>query len=138
MNQPQMLIMSSMLIHQGQTLLGKRLNRPAKGFWFVPGGRILKGESMAEAFKRLTQVELGNMLEIRQANLLGTYDHFYQNNVFDDKFTTHYVVIAYVLMLDKELTNLPLNIQHGGYEWFNISDLLKDACVHIHTKNYFV
>jgi colanic acid biosynthesis protein WcaH len=33
----------------GQTLLGQRLNKPAKGFWFVPGGRILKDESLATA-----------------------------------------------------------------------------------------
>ena len=30
--------------HQSQVLLGQRLNRPAQGFWFVPGGRILKNE----------------------------------------------------------------------------------------------
>ncbi len=24
---------------QGQILVGKRVNRPAQGFWFVPGGR---------------------------------------------------------------------------------------------------
>ena len=28
----------------GQYLFGYRTNRPAKGFWFVPGGRIHKGE----------------------------------------------------------------------------------------------
>jgi colanic acid biosynthesis protein WcaH len=44
---------------QGQALLGQRLNRPAKGFWFVPGGRVLKNESLAAAFKRLTLDELG-------------------------------------------------------------------------------
>lgn len=27
---------------QGEFLLGKRLNRPAQGFWFVPGGRVQK------------------------------------------------------------------------------------------------
>ena len=42
----------------GQALLGQRLNRPAKGFWFVPGGRILKNESLGNAFKRLTLEEL--------------------------------------------------------------------------------
>jgi colanic acid biosynthesis protein WcaH len=36
----------------GEALLGKRLNRPAKDFWFVPGGRILKEESLAAAFRR--------------------------------------------------------------------------------------
>ncbi|MEP1870522.1 MAG: NUDIX domain-containing protein, partial [Paraglaciecola sp.] len=71
----------------GQALLGKRLNRPAKDSWFVPGGRILKNESMAEAFKRLTHDELGQELVITQAELLGVYDHFYEDNVFGDKFT---------------------------------------------------
>ena len=42
----------------GDVLLGKRINRPAQGFWFVPGGRVLKDESFALAFKRLIKVEL--------------------------------------------------------------------------------
>lgn len=31
----------------GDVLLGKKLNEPAKDKWFVPGGRILKNESIA-------------------------------------------------------------------------------------------
>jgi colanic acid biosynthesis protein WcaH len=33
-------------------LLGKRVNRPAQGYWFVPGGRVLKDESVKLTFKR--------------------------------------------------------------------------------------
>ena len=29
---------------KGQILLGKRVNEPALGYWFVPGGRIFKDE----------------------------------------------------------------------------------------------
>lgn len=36
---------------QGEILLGERKNRPAQGYWFVPGGRILKNESLAVIFK---------------------------------------------------------------------------------------
>ena len=43
---------------QDQVLLGRRNNRPAQGYWFVPGGRIRKNETLAQAFKRLTCVEL--------------------------------------------------------------------------------
>ena len=39
--------------HRGQILLGMRTNEPAKDYWFVPGGRILKDERIAEAFERL-------------------------------------------------------------------------------------
>lgn len=122
----------------GQALLGQRLNRPAKGSWFVPGGRVLKDESLAAAFKRLTTEELGQAFSIKQTQLLGPFDHFYNDNVFGDTFSTHYVAIAYVLTLDTELERLPLNVQHGSYQWFNIDDLLQSDNVHQHTKNYFL
>jgi colanic acid biosynthesis protein WcaH len=120
-----------------EALLGKRLNRPARDTWFVPGGRILKDESMANAFKRLTMEELGEYFSIEQATLLGPFDHFYQDNVFGDEFTTHYVAIAYQVQLDKPLKDLPLDIQHGSYQWIKISNLLADEKVHKHTKWYF-
>lgn len=122
---------------QGQALLGERLNKPAKGFWFVPGGRILKDEPMAEAFKRLTKDELGQTFTIDQAELLGPYDHFYNDNVFGDEFSTHYVAIAFVLTLTDNLLELPLNIQHGSYKWFDVDSLLADSKVHQHSKWYF-
>jgi len=123
---------------QGQALLGERLNKPAQGFWFVPGGRILKSESLADAFKRLTLEELGQEFSIKQASLLAPFDHFYKDNVFGDDFSTHYVAIAYVLTLECALEKLPLNIQHGNYQWFNIDELMPLDNVHQHTKNYFL
>jgi len=122
---------------QGQALLGQRLNKPAQGNWFVPGGRILKDEAMADAFKRLTKDELGTEYSIEQAKLLGPFDHFYTDNVFDDEFSTHYVAIAYVLQLEQDLDNLPMDIQHNGYKWFDVETLKLDEQVHLHTKWYF-
>lgn len=122
---------------QGQALLGQRLNRPAKGFWFVPGGRILKDESLADAFRRLTLEELGQEFSIEQAQLQGPFDHFYQDNVFGDEFSTHYVAIAYKLALSQPLENLPLDLQHQGYRWMPIDELLSSDEVHKHTKWYF-
>ncbi|MGE6567063.1 GDP-mannose mannosyl hydrolase [Shewanella vesiculosa] len=133
--------------HLGQALLGKRLNKPAKDFWFVPGGRIVKNELLADAFKRLTRDELGTEFSISQASLLGPYDHFYDDCVFSadlvstdsdgDYVSTHYVAIAYVLKLTHELTDLPLNIQHAQYQWFDVDTLLAAEHVHVNSKNYF-
>ena len=39
-----------------QILLGKRVNRPAQGYWFVPGGRILKNETIKDAIKRISTI----------------------------------------------------------------------------------
>ena len=43
----------------GRVLLGERKNEPAKGSFFVPGGRITKNETLTAAFRRITRAELG-------------------------------------------------------------------------------
>lgn len=121
---------------EGRVLLGERKNRPAQGYWFVPGGRILKNESLADAFKRLTLAELGEAFSITDATLQGPYDHFYSDSVFGDSPSTHYVAIAYRLSVD-ELPDLP-DEQHSGYRWFSVEELRTDDRVHKHTKAYFL
>ncbi len=119
----------------GQYLLGYRTNKPAKGFWFVPGGRILKDETMDSAFIRLCQNELGIDAVRTNAKFLGTYEHFYQDYVFGDDITTHYVVLAYEVVLDINISELP-NEQHNQYNWFSKSELLARDDVHLHSKWY--
>lgn len=121
----------------GQILLGERLNRPAQGFWFVPGGRILKNENLEEAFARLTQEELGQEFELSQATLLGPYTHLYDDYVFGNEFTTHYVAIAYKLIVIRSDLSLPMDVQHSSYRWWDKDELLISDNVHIHTKWYF-
>lgn len=122
-----------------EILLGERVNRPAQNFWFVPGGRILKMESIHDAFQRLTLVELGQQFSIDDAKLLGPYDHFYSDCVFGPDVSTHYVAIAYELLVGNsfdQLSSLPKN-QHGNYRWSGIIDLLANPNVHVNTKAYF-
>ena len=65
---------------QGEALLGLRLNRPAQGYWFVPGGRIRKDERIPQAFVRLVKEELGQELAFERAAFLGVYEHHYSDN----------------------------------------------------------
>ncbi|BAJ01439.1 GDP-mannose mannosyl hydrolase [Shewanella violacea] len=117
-----------------QILLGKRINRPAKDYWFVPGGRVLKDESIEEAFIRLLDIELG--LTDTVVNFKGVYQHFYEDSFSGDDSTTHYVVLAYKIRYSGVISTLP-NEQHADYKWFNLGELLKHERVHIHTKWYF-
>jgi len=119
-------------------LLGKRTNRPAQGFWFVPGGRVLKDESLEEAFKRILTAELGITYSSKSlvCKFKGVYQHFYDDNVIDCNFTTHYVVLAYEMQADCSLNCLPKK-QHDSYKWLSENELLKDNNVHKHTKWYF-
>jgi len=118
----------------GQVLLGKRVNEPAKDFWFVPGGRVFKDESLDTAFCRITKEELG--FEIKRADALfdKTYEHFYENNVFNNDFSTHYIVLAHKIYIDKDPL---LNTQHSEYRWFEKQELLQDKNTHRYTKDYF-
>ncbi|WP_035888709.1 GDP-mannose mannosyl hydrolase [Franconibacter pulveris] len=122
---------------EGQILLGQRLNRPAQGCWFVPGGRIFKDEDFASAFERLTHAELGSIFLLNQATFLGPYQHFYHNSYFSDEITTHYVVLAYELIIDISMLKLP-ETQHGKYKWFTQTELMSDSLVHQYTKDYFI
>lgn len=119
-----------------KVLLGFRTNKPAKGFWFVPGGRIQKNESLACAFSRLTNQELGCSFDIRQAQFLGPFEHFYDDYVFGDDISTHYVVLGYKLRVTTSQLRLP-HEQHNAYEWYSERDLLNADSVHRHTKWYF-
>lgn len=120
----------------GQILLGLRNNRPAQGFWFVPGGRIVKDETFTQAFSRLTATELGCERSIEEATFLGPYQHFYADNFSGNTFSTHYVVLGYQLTLDLDLSALPSE-QHQGYQWWSEAELLKSDHVHANTKAYF-
>jgi colanic acid biosynthesis protein WcaH len=122
--------------NQQQILLGKRLNKPAQGYWFVPGGRILKDETLKCAYKRLAKEELGikeQALESFNAKFKGIYQHFYNDNVTGCDFSTHYVVMAYEVEFDGSLGPLPKD-QHSNYKWASEKSLLIDDVVHKHTK----
>lgn len=123
---------------EDEVLLGLRRNQPAAGFWFVPGGRILKNETLDAAFLRLTQAELGVAIPRSAAQQQGVYEHFYSTNAgLVEGFGTHYVVLAYQLRLTPEELQLPLGDQHQKYRWQAKSAILEDDSVNKHTKDYF-
>ena len=119
----------------GAVLLGKRCNRPAQGYWFVPGGRVCKDESLDAAFLRLTTAELGQPFARSQGVFLGTYEHFYADCFAGPGTSTHYVVLGYSLQV-AELARLPAE-QHSDYRWFSPAELLADDLVHENSKAYF-
>lgn len=121
---------------KGEILLGQRLNRPARGSWFVPGGRVLKNESLDTAFQRLCKVELGVSLARKDARLLDLYQHFYQDSVFGDEPDTHYIVAGYLLdIIDTTKLSLP-GTQHSRFHWMHPVDMQNTPLVHPHTLAY--
>lgn len=125
--------------HEGRILLGQRLNRPAQGFWFVPGGRIYKNEQLDAAFKRITETELGQAFARSQARLLDIYEHFYTDSVFGNEASapdTHYVVVGYQLDIGPDITLRPPEGQHDAYQWWHPQDMASAEDVHRNTRAY--
>lgn len=120
----------------GEFLVGKRTNRPAQGYWFVPGGRMLKDETLEQAFARLTQAELGQGFCLSDARFFGVWQHFYEDNFSGEDFSTHYVVLGFRLRVRNGELTLP-NDQHDAYRWATSPALAADEQVHRNTRAYF-
>ena len=120
---------------EDKILLGQRVNKPAKNSWFVPGGRIYKDKSIEQAFQRITKDEIGKAYDISNAKFKGVYQHFYDENVFNDNFSTHYIVLGFELVIKEELSLG--TIQHDKYKWFTQEELLNNKDVYTYVKDYF-
>jgi len=114
-------------------LLGKRINNPAKGYWFTIGGRIYKNEKISEAQKRILKNELDYEGKFEPA-FIGVFEHFYDTGF--NGVPTHYVNLAYMINLDKISLNLPFE-QHSEYIWLEVDEIMKRKDVHSYVKNYF-
>lgn len=120
-------------------LLGKRINKPALGYYFTLGGRVLKDETIENAQKRIFKNELG--FELSQIpRFIGVFEHFYNDSFVDDNISTHYVNLGYEINISKaqkiDIETIPLE-QHNFYKWFSIEELLQDNEVNKYTKDYF-
>jgi colanic acid biosynthesis protein WcaH len=119
---------------QEEIVMGYRINEPAKGTWFVPGGRIQKGETIGQALERISLEELGYKLIQSQVKFLGPYDHIYDTNFAnEDGVKTEYVVFAYSAQVNLDLEGLPTK-QHREWKWIS-----KDSQegVHKNASAYF-
>jgi colanic acid biosynthesis protein WcaH len=125
-------------------LLGKRINKPAKNYYFTIGGRIFKNETIQQAIERILKEELNLTLNTSHLALkfIGIFEHFYEDSIFGDDISTHYINLAYLLDFDiipnnkytnTQITNIPFN-QHSEYIWLSKEEILKREDVYRYVK----
>ena len=128
------LISIDILLRKGdKVLLGKRINKPAQGYFFSTGGRINKNETIDSAMGRIAKNELNIELKTTP-KFIGVFEHFYDDSIYEN-VSTHYVNLAYEYEVE-EVSDLPTD-QHNEYQWFTINELLKSKQVHKYVKYYF-
>ncbi|MDC3135377.1 NUDIX domain-containing protein, partial [Prochlorococcus sp. AH-716-J09] len=130
------------IVRNKKILLGKRRNNPAKDFYFVPGGRIMKGETIDNALTRIIKVETGISIsrkENKKTNFLGVFEHFYEENFLGNKeFSSQYIVLAYLLDANS-LSTINHDIfmhQHSDLIWYDITRKKIDINIHEYSTNY--
>ena len=116
-----------------KVLLGKRVNKPAQGYYFSTGGRVNKNETINSAIGRIAKNEL-NIELTTTPKFIGVFEHFYDDSVYES-VSTHYVNLAYEYEAEGVL-NLPAE-QHNEYKWFSVGELLESKQVHEYVKDYF-
>jgi len=126
----------------GELLVGQRLNAPARGSWFTPGGRVRKGEPLAAAQLRVAAEELGlppaaGAALLARAQLMGAWDHFFPDAAFSPSVPTQYVNLPHWVALtaaEVALLRLPVGDQHGHWQWMPLAQAAEQ--VHEHVKPY--
>lgn len=124
------------LVYRNQILLGLRSNEPLKNCWFTPGGRIMKNESWQKCLIRVAESELGLLkINLEKFHHMGVWDHFYENSIFGDNISTHYVNLPYYTILNKK-PELSIDFQHSGFQWFDIKDVAFNKKFNKYTNLY--
>lgn len=131
----------------GKILLGKRKNKPAQGIYFVPGGRVFKGERVRDAVDRQLTKELGIISKGLDIKLRCVSEHVYDDNfaeAVDEKgnnVSTHYVNFAYDICLPNNHIGIDLGvfgIEHDDIKFLTPEEIVKSKQVHEYVKNYFL
>ena len=111
-----------MVVHyKGLVLLVKRKNKPAKGVWWLPGGRIYKNESLEHAALRKVYEETGIKARIKKR--LGVYETMFKGGPFKDlKTGIHTVNVCFLV----EPADRNFNVQgfkgkvdYSNYKWIS-------------------
>lgn len=123
------------LVFEGKLLMGLRQNEPLKGQWFTPGGRLFKNERWQDGLTRIAQTELGLSQKLDDFELMGIWDHFYENSVIDEGVSTHYVNLPHVCYLEIQ-PELSLDPQHELVQWFDVASLIEDGTHVIYMREY--
>lgn len=100
-----------LIVHlNGRYLLALRTNEPEKGKWWLPGGRMLKGETFEEAALRIARKELS--LDVEFERVVGVYNYMCDKSAFPGVSSHSINVYVRVRPKGPTLDAIKLDAQH--------------------------
>ncbi len=113
-NMPIVCIDSVVVNADGEYLLVKRNNHPLKGEYWLPGGRLMKNETLREAVKRKMKQELGIDVEIER--LMGFFETVFKKTSINVAGGFH--AVSFVFLLKPLQEKIVLDNQSSSWKWF--------------------
>ena len=101
------------IVDKGAVLLVKRKDAPAKGQWWVPGGRVLKGEMMRETARRKAREEVG--MECHVGPLIYTAETIFPDG--PGGISVHSINSCFFLYPVSQDYQARLDDHHNEYQW---------------------
>jgi len=101
------------IVARGAVLLVKRRDLPAKGEWWVPGGRVLKGERMKEAALRKAHDEVG--IECHLGPIVHTAETIFPDG--PNGIAVHSINSCFLLYPSHPKFSPVLDDHHEEYRW---------------------
>lgn len=98
--------------HNNEYLLIRRSNEPLKGQWWVIGGRVLKGETLAQAALRKAREELG--VHIDHLSLIGCYEDTNETSPFEMPIPQHSVSVVFSAVIGQ---NQQIKLDEQSSDW---------------------
>jgi len=111
-----------------ECLLVERSSEPVKGVWWLPGGRLLKGETFFAAAKRKAQQETG-ISQVRPVQVLGVWNTFFPTSHWDTEEakgtqTVNPIVLVEVL---EHGADVQLDDTSENYRWIPLDPFAAKA-----------
>ena len=113
-----------------KVLLVKRNREPVRAVWWLPGGRLLKGETFFQAAERKIQGEIGISSGVTVKKVLGVYNTLFEKSAWAGSSTQTVNVLVYAVANGTAAELRRLNIcgdrqgrcddgKYGNFRWID-------------------
>lgn len=99
-----------------ECLLVKRSSDPVKGVWWLPGGRLLKGETFFAAAKRKAQQETG-LAAVTPVQVLGVWNTFFPTSAWDTKTEKGTQTVNEIVLVELNEKGADVKLDETSEEW---------------------
>lgn len=99
-----------------ECLLVERSSEPVKGVWWLPGGRLLKGETFFAAARRKAQQETG-LTDVNPIQVLGVWNTFFPTSHWDTETEKGTQTVNPIVLVELNEPGADVKLDETSEQW---------------------